>query len=397
VPDLAPRQLADIWESLGDVCEIFASYDRAGEAYAQARSLVRDDDLVQARLLWKEGRQREWLGDYGDALGWYQRALTRAEGSPVTQIEIELSYASVRQRQGNFEEMAEWCERAIGHAEAAGSRPGLAHAYYLLDMAQTRLGRPSTEFRHLALPIYEEIGDLLGQAKVLNNLGVDAYYEGRWDEAVELYGRCRAVAQQAGDVVYAAIATNNAAEILSDQGRHDEARAQFEDALRTFRASKWMLGVPLVTSNLGRLSARAGGLDEAEQLLRDAIEACRALGADTWVTEAQGRLAERHVLAGEYGAAETLAREVACAAGSTALGASAERTLGYALVQARRRDDARPHFERSLEIGESIGARFEVALTLRALADTGAPELHGRSEELFAELGVVSVAQPPLP
>ena len=397
VPDLAPRQLADIWESLGDVCEIFASYDRAGEAYAQARSLVRDDDLVQARLLWKEGRQREWLGDYGDALGWYQRALTRAEGSPATQIEIELSYASVRQRQGNFEEMAEWCERAIEHAEAAGSRPGLAHAYYLLDMAQTRLGRPSTEFRHLALPIYQEIGDLLGQAKVLNNLGVDAYYEGRWDEAIDLYGRCRAVAQQAGDVVYAAIATNNAAEILSDQGRLDEARAQFEDALRTFRASKWMLGVPLVSSNLGRLAARAGRLDEAEQLLREAIEACRALGADTWVTEAQGRLAERHVLAGEYRGAETLAREVATAAGSTALGASAERTLGYALVQARRRDDARPHLERSLEIGESIGARFEVALTLRALADTGAPELHARSEQLFAELGVVSVAEPPLP
>jgi tetratricopeptide (TPR) repeat protein len=232
---------------------------------------------------------------------------------------------------------------------------------------------------------------------VLNNLGVDAYFEGRWDEAIEFYGRCRAVAQRAGDVVYAAIATNNAAEILSDQGRHDDARAQFDDALRTFRASKWMLGVPLVSSNLGRLAARAGRFDEAEQLLRDAIEACRRLGADTWVTEAQGRLAERHVLAGEYRAAEALAREVATAAGATALGASTERTLGYALVQARERDEARPHFERSLEIAESIGARFEVALTLRALADTGDPELHARSEELFAELGVVAVPEPPLP
>jgi uncharacterized protein HemY len=115
------------------------------------------------------------------------------------------------------------------------------------------------------------------------------------------------------------------------------------------------------------------------------------------VTEAQGRLAERHVLAGEYGGAEALAREVATVAGSTALGASAERTLGYALVQARAREKAQPHLERSLEIAESIGARYEVALTLRALADTGHPELHGRSEELFAELGVVSVAEPPLP
>jgi len=395
--DLASDEVLEVCESLGDVCEIFASYDRAGEAYAQARMLAGEDALAQSRLLWKEGRQREWLGDYGDALGWYQRALARAEGNPGAQIEIELSFASVRQRQGNFEEMAEWCERAIEHAEAAGSRPGLAHAYYLLDMAYTRLGRPTTEYRDLALPIYEEIGDLLGQAKVLNNLGVDAYYEGRWDEAVEFYGRCRAVAQRAGDVVYAAIATNNAAEILSDQGHLDDARAQFEDALRTFRASKFMIGVPTVTSNLGRLAARAGRFDEAEPLLRDALEAFRALGADTWVTEVQGRLAERHVLAGEYRTAEALAREVAESANANALGASAERTLGYALVQARQREEAQPHLERSLEIAESIGARYEAGLTLRALADTGHPELHARSEAIFAELGVVSVAEPPLP
>ena len=43
--------------------------------------------------------------------------------------------------------------------------------------------------RGLALPIYEELGDLLGQANALNNLGVDAYYEGRWQEALETYER----------------------------------------------------------------------------------------------------------------------------------------------------------------------------------------------------------------
>jgi class 3 adenylate cyclase/tetratricopeptide (TPR) repeat protein len=397
LPDLPPRHLADIWESLGDVCEIFASYERAGDAYSRARSLVRDDDEIQARMLWKEGRQREWLGDYGDALGWYQRALARAAEHPETQVEIELAHASVRQRQGNFEEMAVWCERAIDHAQVAESKAGLAHAYYLLDMAHTRLGRPTTEYRHLALPIYEEIGDLLGQAKVLNNLGVDAYYEGRWGEAIELYDRCRAVAQQAGDVVYAAIATNNLAEILSDQGKLALARDQFEEARRAFRASKWMLGVPLVTSNLGRLAARDGRFDDAEELLREAIDSCRALGAETWVIEAEGRLAERHVLAGEFREAQVLAAKVVEAAAATTLGATAERALGYALVQARDPDAARPHFERSLEIGEAIGAGYEVALTLKALADTSSPELRERSRSLLDELGVVAVPEPPLP
>ena len=37
---------------------------------------------------------------------------------------------------------------------------------------------PIRPYREQALPIYEEIGDLIGQANVLNNLGVDAYFEG---------------------------------------------------------------------------------------------------------------------------------------------------------------------------------------------------------------------------
>jgi hypothetical protein len=58
------------------------------------------------------------------------------------------------------------------------------------------------------------------------------------------------------------------------------------------------------------------------------------------------------------------------------------------------------HLERSLQIAESIGARYEIALTLRALADVGGTDggaRRARSESLFSELGVVSVTSPPLP
>jgi class 3 adenylate cyclase/tetratricopeptide (TPR) repeat protein len=391
------KEVASTWEALGDVRELFAGYERAAEAYANARALVRRPP-AQSRLLWKEGRQWEWLGRYADALSWYGRALSRSESSPETLIEIELAHASVRQRQGDFEDMAEWCRRAAEHARAAESKPGLAHAYYLLDMAHTRLGRPTTEFRDLALPIYEEIGDLLGQAKVLNNLGTDAYFEGRWHEAVELYTRCRTVAQQAGDVVYAAIATNNVAEILSDQGRLDEARVGFDEALRTFRTSKWNFGAPLVTSNIGRLEARAARFGDAERLLVEARESCRRLGSDLGVFEAQARLAECYVLAGRYRDALELEEELdGPLAGANALRAMVERVLGYAHAQARRRDAARKRFARSLEIGEAIDAKYEIALTSKALADARLADTGERSAEIFAALEVVSVPEPPLP
>jgi tetratricopeptide (TPR) repeat protein len=398
LPELTPDDVAGVAESLGDVNEIFGGYERAAGAYRRARELVAGNEALETRLMWKEGRQYEWLGEYADALTWYDRALERADADPETQIEIELSYASVRQRQGNYEEMATWCERAAEHARSSGSRPGLAHAYYLLDMAYTQLGRPTTEYRNLALPIYQEIGDLLGQAKVLNNLGVDAYWEGRWDECIDLYRRCGAVARQAGDVVYVAFSANNEGEVLLDQGRLDEALPLLEDARRALRASKWRFGVPTVSVNLGRLAARAGRFDEAQALLVEAVEQCRELGAET--LEALCRLAEKHVLAGEHAAALAVAADVAAEAGSAVLGAQAERALGYACVQAGDVGAGIAHLERSLEIAESLDARFEAALTLKALADTGAPDAAARrrrSGAILAELGVVAVPEPPLP
>ena len=102
----------------------------------------------------------------------------------------------------------------------------------------------------------------------------------------------------------------------------------------------------------------------------------------------------------EYREAERLAAVVAEAAGSTSLGALAERSLGYAYLQGRNAAEALPHLERSLEIAEGIGGSYEIALTLKALADAGAPdadEHRTRSQAIFSGLGIVAVAEPPLP
>ena len=42
-----------------------------------------------------------------------------------------------------------------------------------------------------ALELFQEAGDLVGHANAANNLGIHAYYDGRWTETVEMYGRSR--------------------------------------------------------------------------------------------------------------------------------------------------------------------------------------------------------------
>ncbi len=42
------------------------------------------------------------------------------------------------------------------------------------------------------------------QASVVNNLGIHAYYEGRWDESLEHYRQSGELKERAGDVIGAA-------------------------------------------------------------------------------------------------------------------------------------------------------------------------------------------------
>jgi predicted ATPase/class 3 adenylate cyclase len=407
--ELPAAEVAHAAEALGDVAERFGDYAKADAAYGEARECVPDDGETQARLMVKGGVLRERTGEYEDALSWYTDALERLASLGIEKTaetalrgQLELAYAGVRHRQGQFADAVEWAQRAAEHADAAGDRRELAHAYYLLDVAHTRLGRPDPSDRERALPMLEEIGDLVGQAAVLNNLGVDSYYEGRWDGALAAYRRSGELSRQAGDVVSGARATNNEAEILSDQGRLEESQERFEEALRVWRAARYPVGVALATSNLGRLAARAGRFEDAHTLLDQAREEFARIGADAFVHETSARLAECLVLEGRYAEANDLAAATLAAVDGEAsvLGATLERLLAYAAVQARKpREEAQARLERSLEQARSLGAQYEVGLTLKAIADVdrSAATAREESERIFAALGVLSTPSPPLP
>ena len=196
-------------------------------------------------------------------------------------------------------------------------------------------------------------------------------------------------------MVSVARAQINEGEILSDRGQFDEAQALFEQALRVWRAADYRGGVAVATANLGRVMARSGQFEEAHRLLEDALAGFEELGAEAYVIETQVRIAECLVLEGHHQdaiAALAPLREP----GSSVL-AIAERLTGYAVVQSRAGfEEARPHFERSLEAAKAAGAEYEVALTLRAIAETSGVD-DGRATEIMNRLGVVSTPPVPLP
>jgi class 3 adenylate cyclase/tetratricopeptide (TPR) repeat protein len=411
--DLDRATVAGIWEALGDVSELAGVYGDAANAYRSARRLAEKDGHLEPMLLLKEGLIRERSARYSEALRWYSRGLQAAarigdelKRRQVT-LELGLAYAGVRLRQGHFKDCVDWCRKVLDDADFAEDLSAIAHAYYLQHLAFTSIGsREKEAFRGLALPIYEEVGDLLGQANVLNNLGIDAYYDGRWEEALELYRRSQELRVRIGDVVGAATITNNIGEVKSDQGHLDAAKELFRESLEVFERSGYRYMINLATSNLGRAAARAGRCDEGRLLLLKALAGFHEIKAGSFVLETKARLAECAVLAGDPAAALAQADETLRAVRETGAGpglrAMLHRVRGYAAGQRGDLDAAGEAVDESIRIARDGNAIYELAQSLearsrlRAGRGTDGSGDEREASQFFERIGVVSQPDVPL-
>lgn len=397
---------ARVWESLADVSIRSGRLSEAKDALAQARAFASPDN--QPALMHKEGLLREEQGAYTEALRWYTRgekALADVDDErrrESFQVELTLARAQARFRQGNYDDALGLAERVVTDANRLGDLRSLAHAYYLSHVIHTLRGSPERDaFRGLPLPIYEEIGDLAGQASVLNNLGIEAYYEGRWNEARDLYERSRDLRVRIGDVINVATTNNNLGEIESDQGRYADAEQRFAEALRIADAAGQRLIAAVVRSNLGRVAARAGRFEEAEELFAAAETALKELGAGAFVLEIQARQAEVAVLRADsphvaIRLAEDALERAEKNGATPAVRALLERISAAAFTQREDPQGAREALARALAIAERDHIEYETALALRALAALerrsgnldAAAAADQTAHEIFTRLGV---------
>jgi class 3 adenylate cyclase/tetratricopeptide (TPR) repeat protein len=408
LPDVPPADRAAVGELLGDVLELNGLYDDAAAAFGEARKYAAGDSLHVAALLKKEGWVRERAGRYSAALSWYTRALktipAQRSDDDVERLRTQLvmSYGAARARQGRFAASLPHLLRAAADAERLGDMSTLAHTYYLLDWSMTDMGHPDAErYRGLALPIYRDLGDLVGEATVLNNLGIDAYYEGRWDEARAYYERSRDVCRRSGHVMMDVTALNNIGEITSDQGRLDEANDAFDEALHICRSIRFPVGHALATSNLGRVASRCGRFDDAATMLSDARAMFERIGANGFVVEVDSREAERLLFAGDAaGALDAAVRTEDLARSSGLPGAYAllGRIAGVALALTGELEAALHRLDDARRRAADGKLDYELGLTLHAAASVAAMAARADAEPLriaaatiLDRLGVVNV------
>jgi tetratricopeptide (TPR) repeat protein len=408
----ALEEIAHTAEAYADIRYRLGEFAAAGRLYASARKLLRDDPVALARLRLKTALVVGRTGGFSQALRWVtsgRRILASLSDPQARRLDSRLLVhtALIRLMQGRYGDAQRACEAAIAAAESSGARDILAQALQYLDAADVARGRFDSEpWAERSLAIWEELGELGLQAKALNQLGIRAYFEGRWVTALAYYRRAAQTFDRVGDQLNAAIAACNVGEILSDQGLYAESDDVARPALRVLQASGALSETAFALSVLGRTAARAGRVAEARDLLDAARGGYLRVGEPSEALATDVRIAECLVLAGQNAAAEALAADLAAQAAARAMPgevAAVDRLRGYLLAQRGQPGPAAEAFAASLASARRRSALYDQALSLDALIrlarQVGQPADPAQVAEratLFGRLGVIATAAFPL-
>ncbi len=412
LPELAPGDLADVQEVLGDSLFKVGTFPEAKLAFERARRST-SDPVRSADLLRKQAEVAQRLNHLSPALRTLTRAMALVDSQADRAALAELSrlqgfYAVVRSNQGRYRETEAWARRAEATAISAGDKKALADAYEALHGAYAMLGaEPDRPYGDLALTLYRELDDRAAQSTALNNLAVQAYIDGRGAEALELLDRAEVAATQAGDTLGAASSRYNIGDVLLHQARFEDARellAKLVPVLRSLGAedfaavSEGCLGVALVAT--GEEERGMGLLQRARQRLVELGQAAEVVSTDALVVEALLGL-------GQAKEAETLAASAwgeAAALDAGYLQPTLQRLEGAALIDQGRFDDAAVVLEAALascatqgqiELGFILGELAHVAKHRGDLAET--ERLAAESRAALDQLGHVGSQRYPRP
>ena len=404
--DVGDADISQVTEALGEALIRAGELEAADQALRAAARLLPDDPLSTARLFLRQAYVAERVGRFDRMLRLTRKASRTLEerggwGPMRLRAAAKVSEAYARQFQGRPEDSLRLTRPAIEGAKTSADRKALADALILHDWALIDLGRiDEAVHSRQALEIYESLGDLHGAASASNMLGVVAYFQGRWDEAVEGYERFATTKERLGDSVHAATGHMNVGEVRSDQGRLDEAVEGFRRARRAYLAAGDTLGVAYCLAYLGRADARAGRTSEAAAGLNEARKSFASLGAERETAQTDAWLAECAMLAGEWQRALNETDRLLAAPGGDQDAALLHRVRGQALVRLGRDDEARRALDDAARRAEEEGADLERSLSLEAIArgwpdDPVATEAAATAAKLRERLGVVATAEPP--
>ncbi len=235
---------------------------------------------TEASSYLRGAQQKHWLERLDQEHDNLRAALGWALGSGAGELAQRIAGTLWRfwSNRGYLSEGRAWLAQAL----AAAPEPTAARA--LATLGAGTLARTHADYAEGAAQlnesraIYEALGDRLGLARALNNLGLVEWALGRLAQADTVFSAALAIQQELGDEWGQAAAMANLGLIASDTGDKAAARRYHEQSLALFRALGDTQSATVVLNNLGVLALQKGNYVEARAQWEECLVACRGLG-----------------------------------------------------------------------------------------------------------------------
>jgi class 3 adenylate cyclase/tetratricopeptide (TPR) repeat protein len=369
---------AEVHTALARVLYEAGSFDDAITSLREAARLV-DDPVARADLHLSLARSYQRMGGLSRALRETALGLKKVEGSALP----EARRATARLRALRTAILSDQFRprmalkvglKAVEEAEASGEMDALARAYTKIDEAYQILGlRDQAVHEERALEIFEELGDLSGILLLAINLGVQAYADGRWDDAITMYAKAQEVSRRSGNSSAEGAAAANLGEVLISRGRLDEAETVLNEARRVLRGQKVVGFALFAETQLARLMMERGKNQVAADALKQVIDEANRIGQPFFAVDAAVHLADALTRSGDPSHALEVIDVAKDLAGEDAAlyEVPLERLRAGALVAMGRSAEALGHVEPALASAREQRLVYEEALLLCLKAETG--------------------------
>ena len=163
----------------------------------------------------------------------------------------------------------------------------------------------ATRFYEASLALYRELGDVMGVADSLNNLGVTVGEQGDNARATTLFEESLALRRERGDTGRIANSLNNLANIAFDQGAYERARTLYEESLALLRELGNQQGIAMALTNLGGVLSHQGDYARAQELHEEGLALFQQLADQSGSANALSNLGRVAYYRGDYVRATT--------------------------------------------------------------------------------------------
>jgi class 3 adenylate cyclase/tetratricopeptide (TPR) repeat protein len=325
-----PKQ-REYFAKAGQAAEAAYANQAAASYYSRLLPLLPRGE--QAEIALRLGRACQFIGEWQRAQAAYRQAAENAPG-PRLLARAHLARGALLRWQGDLDEARRWMEIARAALEQDGDLDGLKDALRELGVAAWNEGEYEQALVHLqrSSQLAFQLDDRKSLFQALGNMGIVYQVQGDLTRALSLYQECRGVAAELGDRMSANIALGNIGTVYQEMGDYPAAWQAYSENLRNAYELGYRLGVGIALDNLGGVYFALGD----------------AAAAQTCHTYALG-------LAQELGDRTGVSRALAA--------------LGRLFLQQGRLDQADPALRRAVEICRELEAAYELCEALSLLAD----------------------------